>query len=94
MIVRELQNFLKYLQRHLMKTDSFVKHLKSFVKAVEDPNALICKSKSLLSLMCIPGLFLRFVANAPKYYSQLLSPFSKLWGPFLDAVMKVGALII
>lgn len=41
MIVRELQNFLKYLQRNLMKTDSFVKQLKMFVKATEDPNALI-----------------------------------------------------
>lgn len=43
MIVRELQNFLKYLQRSLMKTESFFKQLKSFVKLVEDPNAIIRK---------------------------------------------------
>jgi WASH complex subunit strumpellin len=41
MIVRELQRFLKYLQRNLMKLEPFVRDLKSFVKMSEDPNSLI-----------------------------------------------------
>lgn len=40
-IVRELQKFLRYLQRYLMRSELFVKQLKTFVKLVEDPNALI-----------------------------------------------------
>ena len=41
MIVRELQTFLRYLQRYLMKSEQFFRQLKGFVKVVDDPNALI-----------------------------------------------------
>ena len=96
MIVRELQYFLKYLQRQLMKHEPFFKQLKSFVKAVDDPNTLICmlpvwreggreggRENSICDSIIV------FPANAVKYYNQLLSPFLKVWGPFLDCVMKV-----
>ena len=42
-IVRELQKFLRYLQRNLMRSEVFVKLLKSFVRSVNDSNALIRK---------------------------------------------------
>lgn len=48
MIVRELQRFLKYLQRNLMRLEPFVKELKNFVKIAEDPNSLIRKFVCIL----------------------------------------------
>ena len=91
MIVRELQKFLKYLQRNLMKIEPFVKELKMFVKMSEDPNALIRKKQlSFNPLVSRLSLQILFLANAQKYYGQLLSPFVKLWVPFLECVMRVG----
>lgn len=41
MIVRELQNFLRYLQRGLMKTALYTKHLRAVVKELGDTARLI-----------------------------------------------------
>ena len=52
MIVRELQNFSKYLQRNLMKTVAFVKQLNEFQRDMGNGNATICKSAVVLYLKC------------------------------------------
>ena len=41
MIVRELQNFLRYLQRSLLRTPLFVKQLEMFSTTLHDPEKLV-----------------------------------------------------
>lgn len=72
MIVRELQNFLRYLQRSLLRTPLFVKQLEMFSTTLHDPEKL--------------------VPDAFKFYSQTVQKCSKVWGPYLDCVLKVGQL--
>ena len=43
MIVQELQNFTKYLQRNLMKTAGFVKQLHSYVTEAGDGSDLMSR---------------------------------------------------
>ena len=45
MIVRELQFFLKYLQRGLLRTTDFVGIVKGMITALEGPEKLLRKSK-------------------------------------------------
>ena len=41
MIVRELQYFIRYLQRSLLQSQSFLKQLRSFTSALGDSDRLI-----------------------------------------------------
>ena len=43
MIVRELQNYIKYLQRSMMKTPAYQKTLKDFISAVGHTQRLLRK---------------------------------------------------
>ena len=43
MIVRELQIFLRYLQRGLLRTPEFVKLVKEMIQTLEGPEKLLCK---------------------------------------------------
>lgn len=70
MIVRELQYFIRYLQRSLLQSQSFLKQLRSFTSALGDSD--------------------RLISGAVKFYSQVVSSCSKVWGPYLDCVMRVG----
>jgi hypothetical protein len=42
MIVRELQNYIKYLQRNMMKTPNYQKMLREFTSVVGHSERLIC----------------------------------------------------
>ena len=46
MIVRELQNYIKYLQRSMMRTPNYQKTLKEFTSAVGNSQRLIRKPLS------------------------------------------------
>lgn len=105
MIVRELQAFLRYLQRSLMKTPVYRKHLHDFVTALGDTERLmrmlqwchyyIMHKTIWVCLLMINTtslkvyLFCTCVASASKFYSQYVNSCAKVWGPFLDCVMKV-----
>ena len=43
MIVRELQLFLRYLQRGLLKTPDFVKLVQGMISTLEGPEKLLCE---------------------------------------------------
>ena len=46
MIVRELQNYIKYLQRSMMKTPNYLKTLREFTSTVGHSQRLISKLRS------------------------------------------------
>ena len=73
MIVQELQTFLKYLTRFLLRPGApFLKVIAAFGQELSNPE--------------------RLIADAPKVYAQMMTSCARIWGPFLDCVMKVGQL--
>ncbi|KAL5456944.1 hypothetical protein EMCRGX_G034172 [Ephydatia muelleri] len=73
MIVQELQTFLKYLTRFLLRPGGpFLKLMATFGQELSNPE--------------------RLIADAPKVYAQMMTSCAKIWGPYLDCVMKVGQL--
>ena len=101
MIVRDVQYFLKYLRRTLMKTPSFIKTLSNFISLLGESETLIGKqditfivirSYSLGMNTCSNYSIYLFVCtgNATKVYPQTVQQCSKLWGPYLECTLRVS----
>ncbi|XP_075937484.1 WASH complex subunit 5 isoform X3 [Anarhichas minor] len=74
MIVKELQNFLIWIQRTILKDKAAVDVFKAMLGAANP----------------IQGI----VGNASKVYASAVGKTQKIWGAYLEAIMKVGQMQI
>ena len=83
------------MNRSLLKTQDFVKALDAFGKSVKDPQVLIRKIKGEVTgpkqqvFRAVNISSFSSVADAQKVYGKIIQPCQRVWGPFLDCVMKV-----
>lgn len=91
------QNFLIMLQKTILKDKTVVDAFKSVLGVVNPVKGIvgkyfICKTYGLMGFFILQEnsiFFISETANASKVYATAVAKTQKIWGPYLEAIMKV-----